>query len=947
MQGHEVELASPSFVFRLDLSGSLRAKSWLNRSTDRTISFGSGAEVEIDLDAADQRIWIPGWKATTAHADIADPNQDPGIAGGFARPEFDDSQWRGMINLTLGREAATEFTWARAQVAIPAQARGKSLFLTLGGFGLLDHRFMRVFFNGHEIGTRQARQRWHEPLGVELKPGSPMYERILFGKENLIAVQLSEFIARPARLEELDPQRSQSIPGSLSWPFSPAPFEQYMTVGRPTRTLKWNAPRLKNQRTGTSGEAVFEMVSHDGEFSALVTYRWDEAQPVLRKFVEIQNQSSRAARVLNVRLGDYSTSAQVTEGEQGFPVYLDGEFFMGLTHPYGWVMGQEGTVRLRHYPGALIEPGKKLQCMEAVYGVGKQSQARSTFLSYLESRMRRTVRGHDKPRAIFEPFGARPGKDNFDETEEFLLDNIHKVAEGQKESGCHFDAYSIDFWVDYHGDLIRFDPQRFPRGPAPVLEELKKLGTAPGLWIDSSWERWSVGGNPAVKNAFMNDPQYGTEWQALCRATEPVRSMYSTAFRHHIRENGVRQIKFDNFRPLCYNTAHPHWPGIYSMEAVGNAVIETLHDLDRENPDVFLMLYWGYRSPWWLLHGDTLFESGLAMEAASPGPAPTPYARASVTVGLDQGLWYCEDVPRLGKDSLGVWLSDWAWNSSIGKERWQEGFIMDICRGSLLAQPWSDTAWLSPPERKQMADLIALLKAQPACFRNSRFILGNPWKNEPYGHLCTDGKRAFMVLNNCTWQDVTLDLELNRSWGLAEGQRWSLSRWYPTPAALGVVPSRASYSLRPFEVVLLEAVPEGESASLRRSLAPASIPSRFDEASRELVLKTSAANRGLRAEGEVPATRSGGTLVVAVEMRKKSKAWLKNDIGKHLEGRGRMVGRELSFQPVLRLATYPSSWQAWRAPVEPSAAPLAFQFDVAISVEIDAELRGKAYFVPD
>src|ERR1019366_4902476 len=236
-------------------------------------------------------------------------------------------------------------------------------------------------------------------------------------------------------------------------------------------------------------------------------------------------------------------------------------------------------------------------------------------------------------------------------------------------------------------------PKRFPQGFSNINPELKKLGTSLGLWIDSSWEHWSVGGNPAVTPTLSNDPAYGKQWMSLCRATEPVKSMYSNAFRYHVKENGVRMVKFDNFRPLCYNPSHEHLPGVYSMEAIGNAVIGTLRDLDAENPDVFLMLYWGYRSPWWLLHADTLFESGLAMEASSPGPSPMLHARDSVTVGLDQGQWYSVDVPWLGKDSLGVWLSDWSWNSSIGKERWQEGMVMDLCRGSLLAQPWSDVEW--------------------------------------------------------------------------------------------------------------------------------------------------------------------------------------------------------------------------------------------------------------
>ena len=141
---------------------------------------------------------------------------------------------------------------------------------------------------------------------------------------------------------------------------------------------------------------------------------------------------------------------------------------------------------------------------------------------------------------------------------------------------------------------------------------------------------------------------------------------------------------------------------------------------------MFILLYWGYRSPWWLLHGDTLFDSGIGIEAASPSSQPAAFARDSVTQKLDQAQRHACDVPALGKDSLGVWLSNWAWNSSIGKERWQEGFVMDLCRGSMLAQIWADNDWLSPPEWKQLAEFLALLRAQPKCFGNPRFILGNP-----------------------------------------------------------------------------------------------------------------------------------------------------------------------------------------------------------------------------
>jgi len=610
----------------------------------------------------------------------------------------------------------------------------------------------------------------------------------------------------------------------------------------PTQTPEWHVsqPMVEKRTTGGNREVAFQLTATQPALSALVTYRWDAEQPVLRKFVQITNAGQgEIDRLLNVRLGSYRTNAEVSGAQRGFPVYLNDEFFISLAHPSGWAAGENGEISLRQHPGVKLASGGEFQCMETVYGVGETGQARKTFLAHLRSRMRRVVRGHDKPYAIFEPFGARPDG-NFDESEPFVLDMIAKMAEGHQQAGCRFDLFSVDFWVDYHGDLKRCDPVRFPNGLTKIVGELGKLGTAPGLWIDSSMTHWSIGGNPAVRPTFTHDAKTKDPPRVpvMCRATEPIKSMYTEAFRYHIRENGVRLLKFDNLRSICNNPNHEHLPGIYSTEAIQSAVIEFLHELDEECPDVFLMLYWGHRSPWWLLHADTLFDSGVGIEAASPSDFPAPYARDSVTQKLDQAQWHAKDVPPLGKESLGVWLSDWGWNSSIGKQRWQEGFVMDICRGSLLAQPWSDTAWLSRPERKQMADFIAILKARPECFGNPRFILGDPHNEEPYGYCCSNESRAFLALNNCVWKDSLLRLKLDSTWGLPDGQAWDLYRWYPDPARLGGDTDRfgkeVAICLRPFQVVLLEAVPSGEPPSLDRVFEVKPIPTGFAEASQRV-----------------------------------------------------------------------------------------------------------------
>ena len=603
----------------------------------------------------------------------------------------------------------------------------------------------------------------------------------------------------------------------------------------PLETPQLEVSEVKVKAQGAAGEVVVRLTAKEPATSAMLTYRWDATQPVLRKSVTIHHGGTRPwDRLLNVRLGRYDTAGApvidkpsggtysvpaprefprtgTTHVERGFPAYAADEFFFSLAHPAGVAEGSGGKVLLRQYPGVRLEPAQSFPCMEVVYGVAPVGAARQAFVNHVRSRMRRVVRGHAKPYAIFEPFGARPNGD-FNETEAFVLDNIAKVAQGQREAGCHFDLYSVDFWVDYRGTLKECDPQRFPRGLTPIRQELDPLGTALGLWIDGSMEGWSIGGNPspevqACLNYDLQKPDTLRQVQlgrkAFCRAAEPIRSLYAEAFRQHIRQQGVRLLKFDNTGCVCVSPAHGHLPGLYSTEVIEDALIDFFRVLDAECPDVFLMLYWGYKSPWWLLHADTLFDAGLDIEAASPSDQPTPYVRDGITQKLDQAQWVAnESLPPLGKDSLGVWLSDWGWNSQVGKERWEGGFVMDICRGSLLAQPWSDTPWLSISERKQMAEFIALLKAQPECFVNSRFVLGDPRQDEPYGYACTDGKRAFLALHNCSWNDRVLSLELNSAWGLPDGQAWDLYRRYPDPAKL----AGPAADLRPDDVPRAAAV---------------------------------------------------------------------------------------------------------------------------------------------
>ena len=110
---------------------------------------------------------------------------------------------------------------------------------------------------------------------------------------------------------------------------------------------------------------------------------------------------------------------------------------------------------------------------------GQTGQARENFIAYVQSRMRRVLRGHDKPYAIFEPFGARPDGD-FNETEEFLLDNLAKVAEGSgSPAAISISTRSISGWIST-ATSKKCDPQRFPNGLTKIDRRTEEAGDRPG-----------------------------------------------------------------------------------------------------------------------------------------------------------------------------------------------------------------------------------------------------------------------------------------------------------------------------------------------------------------------------------------------------------------------------------------------------------------------------------
>ena len=131
-----------------------------------------------------------------------------------------------------------------------------------------------------------------------------------------------------------------------------------------------------------------------------------------------------------------------------------------------------------------------------------------------------------------------------------------------------------------------------------------------------------------------------------------------------------------------------------------------------------------------VLYGDTIFESGMPMEASATSGFPSLYYRDSVTIALDQGTQFASTLPPLVKDSLGVWLADNRCGNYMGKQRWREAMVMDLGRGGLFfPNLWGDLYRFDDADVDFLARISSLSRAGEPMFRHRLNILGDPLRN--------------------------------------------------------------------------------------------------------------------------------------------------------------------------------------------------------------------------
>ncbi len=748
----------------IELGCGPRLCSIANKITGRTFHISDSRLCALRVADGKQRIDIAEWRFHPGSGEHVPRERERGFVSGFSSPGLDCGSWMTVDRLNAYPIGGVGYStvlypgygWYRAEFEVPAGAASEPVELHLGGYDNQDWLEYWVYVNGEFVGHAAPQGFWHSAPVYLISPGSKGYQALNFGGTNVLAVQARGLDRRFPGM---------SIPDAERYSVDSLLVEQYVSIGRGERWVEGFEPHGHSLLDDASESALeISFLSESEKIEVRVRYSLPSGEPVLHKRVTMRNLGTEAVTLLEIELERLSVDAEATIGGMGAPCFIGGELFAGVAHPAGLARGMGNTVSLSTMPGRIVEPGGSYESKTMVLGVGGEQQAGRAFTGYLSRH------GHRKrePLSMYHCYGLHDiaGIDEpTDLTEEMILANLNDIAQ-LNAMGVRFDYYFIDAgWSNPTGDLKDFDPRFFPNGPERVIGRISELGMKLGLWTSPACGPMAFhpgAAKPELAGCGTLASADGSGHRGmLCMASEPWRSMYRDALEHHVRHNGCTGFKLDANALACNNPSHGHMLGLYSVEALVDATIDTLEAVRRKCPDVLIMYYWGIRSPWWLLWGDTIYERGVLMEGSTASDAPTRLLRESVTISFDQAAHHAWDmVPLESGDSLGVWISKWRWANYMGPEGWRDAWLMDIARGSMMRQLWGDLSMFADEDREFLARVAEWLRGKEQLLREPQRILGSPWKAEPYGYAYSEPGRWVAFIYNPTFDRQHVDFLL-------------------------------------------------------------------------------------------------------------------------------------------------------------------------------------------
>src|ERR1039458_7099042 len=547
-------------------------------------------------------------------------------------------------------------------------------------------------------------------------------------------------------------------------------------------------------------ELVAELTSADGNLQVTWHAMLRDGSRYLRERVVLKAGKNALPLKAVGMLETPNVTAHATGTVDGSPV-ADATTFFGVEHPLSINRAEMGFVRCFLPRGAAIQPGESFDC-SLVVGFVRPGQLRRDFLAYLERE-----RAH--PYRPFLHYNSWYDIGYFSKYDEAAALNVINTfgEELSVKRGVKLDSFLFDDGWDDPATLWRFDKKNFPNGFAPLQQAAAKYGAAPGIWL-SPWggygephqERIKFGKEQGFEirdgNFSLAGPKYYERFRRLCVDV--------------VKKYGINQFKFDGI-------------GVDGNDNSGaqlrdfKAMLKLIAELRALNPDIYINQTTGtWPSPFWLLHADSIWRGGEDHDFVS-GTAPArerwiSYKNNDVhdeVVGRSDlyplnslmlhGIIYAKSAHDLNYDTNNIFKSEVRAMFGNGTQL-QEMYITP----SLMTQEnWDTLAEAAKWSRENAATLV-----------DTHWVGGAPAERRVYGWAAWSPKKGILTLRNLAAKAQEIKIDPAQVFELPDGAAQNYMIMNPfkdqtVDIAKLHAGEEATFKLQPFEVLVVEAMPNG------------------------------------------------------------------------------------------------------------------------------------------
>jgi hypothetical protein len=583
---------------------------------------------------------------------------------------------------------------------------------------------------------------------------------------------------------------------------------EFKVVGKPCilpLPVNTQASRFAERLAGR--ELVADLISADGNLQVSWHAVLRDGSRYLRERI-VLNAGKKALPLKGIGMLEVpNVSAHATGTVDGCPV-ADQTTFYAVEHPLSINRAEMGYVRCFLPRGAAIQPGETFEC-SLVVGFVRPGQLRRDFLAYLE-------RERARPYRPFLHYNSWYDIGYFNKYDEAAALNVINTfgEELSVRRGVKLDSFLFDDGWDNDATLWQFDKVNFPNGFAPLKNAAAKFDAAPGIWL-SPWggygrphqERVKYGREQGFEirdgNFSLAGPKYYGRFRGLCVEV--------------VKKYGINQFKFDG---IGVDGNDDTGAGLRDFEAM----LKLIAELRSLKPDIYINQTTGtWPSPFWLLHADSIWRGGEDHSFVE-GTAPErerwiSYKDNDVhdeVVGRSElyplnslmlhGIIYAKQARGLNYDTNNVLRSEIRAFFGNGTQL-QEMYITP----SLMTQEnWQTLAEAAKWSRENADTLV-----------DTHWVGGAPADRQAYGWASWSPRKGILTLRNPSAKPAEIKIDPAKVFELPEGapQHYTLSNPFKdqrvevTKLQAGTV---TTFKLRPFEVLVVEALPEGSLTSSSR-----------------------------------------------------------------------------------------------------------------------------------